>query len=205
MTPRYSASGRGLHWRIRLKFRRNCNRSSAGLQSCDATSDHLGGGQDEGQILADARCRHRRGRRGALLRRRERRMDRLRAGSGAGSRSGRSRSSGPCSRSGRGGPRPGRGTRSRSGAATNAPGASANRSHRLVGLGRHGRLAVAYGDAGQRRLRQPADQQRRASGRRYVGSREGREGRQCVQGCTEQPRSCACRAVCTSPGRMKTP
>src|SRR5262249_60028988 len=45
-----------------------------------------------------------------------------------------------------------------------------DRSHRLLGVNRHGGLALPDDDAAQGRLRERAAQRRRAEGRRRVGS-----------------------------------
>ena len=82
-------------------------------------------------------------------------------------------------------PAPGRGGRGQeapdpSGAADSAN-AGADRPDRLVGVGRHGRLALADGDAAEGRLRERADQRRK---RRTVAdtwdpAKDEREGNAC--------------------------
>ena len=76
------------------------------------------------------------------------------------------------------GPAGGRGAPHRRDAARRGAG----RLHRLLGVGRHRGLALADGDAGQRRLRRHAAQRRRPARSASVGPGEGRSRRQAVQG-----------------------
>ena len=62
---------------------------------------------------------------------------------------------------------------------------------------RERRLAMAHGDAAQRRLCERAAQRRRSKARRQLDSGEGRP----LRGLSARPASCACRRACTSPGR----
>ena len=87
-----------------------------------------------------------------------------------------------------------RARRTRPGASDTA-GAGADRSHRLVGVGRHRRLALADGDAAEGRLRERADQRRRSPGRRHLGSGQGRARRQRMQGVRRA-------AIMRVPGRL---
>ena len=57
----------------------------------------------------------------------------------------------------------------------------ANRSHRLLGVDRHAGLALAHGDAGERRLSGHSADARGGKGCRRLGSGEGRSRRRAVQ------------------------
>ncbi len=74
-----------------------------------------------------------------------------------------------------------RGTRRRARAAADAEGGGAHRRHRLLGVGRHGRLALPHGHADEGRLSGRADDAGRAQDRRRVGSGEGRSVGRAVQ------------------------
>ena len=56
-----------------------------------------------------------------------------------------------------------------------------DRPHRLLGVGRHARLAMAHGHAGERRLREHSDHARSEESGRQLGSGEGRSRGRAVQ------------------------
>ena len=66
-------------------------------------------------------------------------------------------------------------------AAARAASRGADRSHRLLGVDRHAGLALAHGDAGQRRLPGHSADPRGAEGCRRLGSGERRSRRRAVQ------------------------
>ena len=92
----------------------------------------------------------------------------------------------------------------RGAAAAATPRAGANRSDRLLGLGRHARLAMAHGHAGQRRLRERSDHARGEEGRRRLGPREGRSGGRAMCKPMALPRSWLFLPVCASRGKTRT-
>jgi hypothetical protein len=170
MTPRYMASGPWTSRRIdcvsgqsAIAVRRVCGR--AGLKS-RARRAQIGGGQDERQISPDAWGRHRRVRGGAPSPRGSRRLDGLRTRQPAGARSSARPAAWPPAPVRARRPRSGRGPRRGRGAPTpqaQAPDRTSPAGGFSIVTGWRWRMVTPPG-----RLRQPADQQRRAACCRYV-------------------------------------